>query len=411
MRALVLAAFTVLVLGTPAAAQTTVQFDGFPDLDSHLDVVLPKFQETHPEIAPNYVMNEHGDHHRRLTTNLATGSGAGDVVAVDVGYVGAFINAGGFVDLSAAPYNAGQYQADFPAYAWAQGTGTDGGIYAIPVDLGPGVLYFRRDRLAEAGWSIDDVIADWDSYIAYGEALKAQGVYLLADASEVAQIIINTTVEPGNGLYFDADGNPIVTNARFVTAFETARRVRELGLDAQIQAWTNEWYGGFRDGSVATQPSGAWLLGHLQNWMAPDTAGLWGVANLPDGIYGSWGGSFLAIPRQSENKEAAWELIRYLTLEPEVQLSGLETIAAFPALASTYDDPALERPVAFLDGQKAGLLFASVAEEVPAVLPSPGDQIAFDLIFNGVLPEVLNEGRDIQDALAEAERLIRRRTR
>lgn len=292
MRARMLAACLTVALAGPAAAQT-IQFDGFPDLDSHLDMVLPQFREAHPGIDPSYVMNEHGDHHRRLTTNLATGSGAGDVVAVDVGYVGAFINAGGFVDLSAAPYNADQYKDSFPAYAWAQATGVDGSVYAIPVDLGPGVLYFRRDRLAEAGWSIDDVIKDWDSYIAYGEALKAQGVYLLADASEVAQIIINTTVEPGNGLYFDADGNPIVTNERFVTAFETARRVREAGLDAQIQSWTNEWYGGFRDGSVATQPSGAWLLGHLQNWMAPDTAGLWGVANLPDGIYGSWGGSMV----------------------------------------------------------------------------------------------------------------------
>ena len=46
------------------------------------------------------------------------------------------------------------------------------------------------------------------------------------------------------------------------------------------------------------------VLGYLplNNWIAPGTAGKWGVSHLPDGIYGSWGGSFLSIPTNQLNK-------------------------------------------------------------------------------------------------------------
>lgn len=404
-----LAASTSL-LATAAVAQD-IRLDGWPDLDSHLDVVIPLFQAANPDINVTYQMNNHGDHHKGLTTNLATGSGAGDVVAVDVGFVGSFINAGGFENLSGPDYNADAMKDNFVDYAWSQGQGTDGNQYAIPVDIGPGVMYFRRDVLEAVGGDVDAVISDWDSYIAYGEALKENNVFLIADAADVAKTIVFTTVEDGDGYYFDAEGNSLITSERFVTAFTTAKRIRDAGLDAQIGAWTNEWYAGFQEGTVATQLSGAWLIGHLQNWMAPETAGLWGVSNLPDGIYGSWGGGFLAIPAQAENKAAAWEFIQYLTASEEAQLSALTTIGAFPVMTATYTNAVFDEELAFLNGQKGRQLFAEVAQNISPVAPRDGDLIAEDVVLNGALAEVLNEGKDIMEALQEAEALVLRRMR
>jgi len=324
-------------------------------------------------------MNDHGDHHKKLTTNLATQSGAGDIVIVDVSYVGAFINAGGFVNLSEEPYNAAQFEDGFVPYAWKQGQGTDGNQYGIPVDIGPGVMYYRRDALESVGGDIDSIISDWDSYIEYGRQLKEKGIHLIADASDVAQILVRTTLEEGEGLYFDSEGNSLVTSDRFVNAFGLAKQIRDEGLDGQIGAWSNEWYDGFKGGTVATQLSGAWLLGHLQNWMAPETAGKWGASDLPGGIYGSWGGSFLAIPTQSENPAEAWEFIKYLTTQEQPQVDSLRDLGAFPVLLSTYDDPAFDEPMDFLAGQKARQLFAEVAKKVPAVTPMKGDLIADDV--------------------------------
>lgn len=391
------------------AADHTIRLDGFPDFDSSLKVLLPDFEQK-SGIKVDYLMNNHGDHHTKLTTNLATGSGAGDVIVVDVEKIGPFVASGGLVNLS-EKYGADKFQDRFAPYAWAQGKGGDGNMYGIPVDLGPGVMYYRTDVFEKAGIDINQAIKDWDSYIKAGEILKKQNVQLIASAADVAQAIIFTTVPDGEGLYFDSKGNSVVTSERFVHAFEVAKTIREKGLDGRILAWSNEWYEGFRNGTFATQLSGAWLLGHLKNWIAPDTSGKWAVSNLPDGIYGSWGGSFLSIPTQSKHQDDAWKLIEYMTTNRDVQLKAFETIAAFPSNVTTYDDPMFNEEIEFLGGQKARLLFANVAKNIKPVAPAKGDHVARSIILENALMEVLDEGKDIKAALKDAERLIQRRTR
>lgn len=410
LKTLTLATVTALGIATTVnAADSNIRFDGFPDFDSSLKVLLPEF-EKETGINVDYLMNNHGDHHTKLTTNLATGSGAGDVIVVDVEKIGPFVASGGLVNLS-EQYGADKYQERFAPYAWTQGKGADGDVYGMPVDLGPGVMYYRSDVFEKAGIDVNKAIKDWDSYIKAGEELKKQDVYLIASAADVAQAIIFTTVPEGEGLYFDADGNPVVTSERFVHAFEVAKEIRDKGLDARILAWSNEWYEGFRNGTFATQLSGAWLLGHLNNWIAPETSGKWAVSNLPDGIYGSWGGSFLSIPTQSKHQDEAWKLIEYMTTRRDIQLKHFETIAAFPANTTTYDDDLFQQEVAFLGGQKARLLFAEVAENIKPVAPAKGDHVARSIILENALMEVLDEGKDIRTALKEAERMIKRRTR
>ncbi|MGD8119252.1 ABC transporter substrate-binding protein [Vibrio sp. TRT 29B02] len=410
LKTLTLATVTALgVASTVNAANSDIRFDGFPDFDSSLKVLLPDF-EKETGIKVDYLMNNHGDHHTKLTTNLATGSGAGDVIVVDVEKIGPFVASGGLVNLS-ENYGADKYAESFAPYAWAQGKGADGDVYGMPVDLGPGVMYYRTDVFEKAGIDLNEAIKDWDSYIKAGEELKKKDVYLIASAADVAQAIIFTTVPEGEGLYFDKDGNPVVTSERFVHAFEVAKEIRDKGLDARILAWSNEWYEGFRNGTFATQLSGAWLLGHLNNWIAPETAGNWGVSHLPDGIYGSWGGSFLSIPTQSKHQDEAWKLIEYMTTKRDIQLKHFETIAAFPANTTTYDDDLFQEEVAFLGGQKARLLFADVAKNIKPVAPAKGDHVARSIILENALMEVLDEGKDIETALKEAERMIKRRTR
>ena len=410
LKTLTLATVTAIGIATTVnAADSNIRFDGFPDFDSSLKVLLPEF-EKETGIKVDYLMNNHGDHHTKLTTNLATGSGAGDVIVVDVEKIGPFVASGGLVNLS-EQYGADKYQERFAPYAWTQGKGADGDVYGMPVDLGPGVMYYRSDVFEKAGIDVNKAIKDWDSYIKAGEELKKQDVYLIASAADVAQAIIFTTVPEGEGLYFDADGNPVVTSERFVHAFEVAKEIRDKGLDARILAWSNEWYEGFRNGTFATQLSGAWLLGHLNNWIAPETSGKWAVSNLPDGIYGSWGGSFLSIPTQSKHQDEAWKLIEYMTTRRDIQLKHFETIAAFPANTTTYDDDLFQEEVAFLGGQKARLLFAEVAENIKPVAPAKGDHVARSIILENALMEVLDEGKDIRTALKEAERMIKRRTR
>jgi multiple sugar transport system substrate-binding protein len=401
MKAHLKAGITALSLLTATVFAADIRIDGYPDYDTQINAIksgLPQHNIT-------MLKNNHGDHHNKLKTNLATGTGAGDVVLIDVGFVGSFVNAGGFVDLTDWYTNA----SDYASYAVEAGKGSDGAQYAVPVDLGPGVMYYRRDYMEDMGFDLDEVMTDWDTYIEYGRKLKEKGILLIGDAGALANAYYRFNTKEGEGLYFDADGKSLVTSERFVRAFEIAKEVRDGGMDGQISEWTEDWYAGFREGKFATQMSGAWLLGHLKNWIAPDTSGLWGVSNLPAGTYGSWGGSYLAIPKQAKNPEASWDLIEYMISE-DIQLAGFKNIAAFPAHTGTYEDPSFAEPIEFLRGQKARLLFAEIVQNVTPVTPMKGDLIAEDLI-NQALEKVLNDGEDIEKALNDVEKQLKRRVR
>ncbi|ADI15216.1 ABC transporter substrate-binding protein [Truepera radiovictrix] len=394
-----------------AAAQTQISIGLFEPLNEHVERVLPRFQEEHPDIEVEIRTLGFNDHHNALVTALATGSGAADVVAVEIGYIARFVAEGGLVDLSEEPFSADQYENLFVSYAWQQARTPDGRQIAMPTDIAPGVMYYRRDHLEAAGANVDEIISSWDSYLEYGRQVRELGdVYLIADAASVANAIIRSDIPEGEGIFFDAEGNPLLNSERFVQAATIAQQIRQEGLDAQIGAWSNEWYEAFRRGTVATELSGAWLGGHLQTWMAPDTAGLWGASEMPGGVLVSWGGSFYGIPTQSQNQEAAWELIKFLTTDPEIQLEAFRTINAFPAMPETYGDPMFEEPLDFLAGQPARVLFAEIAERIQGVATYPGDVVA-DEIFGSALTQILEEGRDVQGALDEAQRLVERRAR
>ena len=407
--ALVLAS---LLISTAALAQTTLTIGVFEPFKTHVDAVLPQFLAEHPGITVEVSQLAFGDHHDKLVTNLATGSGAPDVVVLEIGYIARFVAEGGLRDLSAAPFNADQYAEQFVGYAWRQGRTADGRQLAMPADIAPGTMYYRRDHLATTGWDIDDVVASMDRFIEWGRELKLRGVFLVANATTVADGIVRSDIPAGDGIFFNAEGQPQLNSERFLTAARVAKTIRDEGLDAEIGAWSNEWFEAFRQGTTAVELSGVWLLGHFRNWMAPDTSGLWGAARIPGDILVSWGGSYWAIPNQTPaaKLDLAWDLIRFLSTNPEIQLAAYRNIDAFPAMPVTYGDPMFEEELEFLAGQQARLMWATVAEQIPGVGVFPGDLIANE-IWGSALSEILNEGRDIQAALDEAQALVERRIR
>jgi multiple sugar transport system substrate-binding protein len=405
------------LLASLSFAQKVITISGFPNLTDAIQPIIDKYMEEHPDVKVELEVREFADHHNNLVTTLAAGSGATDVVAIEVGFIAKFVADGGLVDLNAAPYNAGEFTPGLADYAVAQGTTADGRMVAMPTDLGPGIMFYRRDRLSEVDAKVEELLGSWDDYIAFGKKVTrdtnsdgVNDVFLIADAGDVYNAMIRSGLEEGQGIYFDADGNTLVNSERFHEAFRVAKEIRDNGLDAKIGAWSNEWYEAFKQGTVATQFSGAWLQGHLQNWMAPDTAGLWGAENLPGGAYATWGGSFYAIPEQSQNKELAWDLIKFMTTREDVQLLSFDTIEAFPALKSTWKEDVFNAELPFLDGQKARQLYINVVNNIAGTVTYPGDVIAAEVVTNA-LTSVLNDGVEIDAALAEAEQIIKRRAR
>ena len=399
------------LLSQSAAAQQTLIVAAYPAVDEIVRSAIPVWKRTHPNVDIKVVSRQFSDHHTAMTTALSTSFYLPDVMALEVGYVGRFAQGGGLDDLSKEPYGIRKFQSRWVPYAFQQATNRKGAVVAAPADIGPGTLLYRTDVLAKAGVSEAELTQSWDGYVAAGIRIKsATGAYLMSHARDMKDIVIRTGIQPGEGLYFDSQSNVLVTSPRFVRAFELARKVRQNKLDARVGAWSTEWSEGFKRGTIATQMSGAWLAGHLNSWLAPATKGLWRAAQLPEGKFAAYGGTFFAIPRGTpvEHKALAWEFIQLMTLNREVQLAAFKAQDAFPALLETYDDPFFELPIDFLGGQKARAGWRLAASRITAVDVHKQDAFA-DEVINTELDKVLDRGKDITTALADAEHLLKSR--
>lgn len=402
---------TLLLAGPVMAQKTVLTVASFPDLDRAAKAALPQWKQLHPDIEVKLVSLQYPDHHTAMTTALATGAGLPDVMAVDFRFIGKFAESGGLEDLSKAPYNGNALRPRFVRFSFPQATSSTGALAAIPADIGPGTLLYRKDILDRAGVTEADLTRSWESFIEAGKKIKSvTGAYLLANATDIRDIALRSGLSDGEGVFFDAKGNALVESPRFVRAFELGRAARTAGIDARAVAWTNEWAAGFKNNRIASQMMGAWLAGHLKNWMAPDSKGLWRSAGLPGGIHASYGGSFYAIPKKAANKAAAWDFIVLLTANREVQLQSLRVLDSFPALLEAHGDPAMDEPIEFLGGQAARRLWRDSAARIPAIAVNKHDAMAHDVI-NAEFEKVLTEGKAITAALADARVLIERRSR
>jgi lactose/L-arabinose transport system substrate-binding protein len=276
-----------------------------------------------------------------------------------------------FVDLKTLGYTD-EIAAKFPDFKRTE-LEMNGKAYAMPWDSGPVAMFYRRDFYEKAG--IDPAtIKNWDDFIAAGKKLQEAnpGVTMTqADINGDTEFFRMIANEQGCG-YFASDGQSITVNQpACVTALETVKKLKDAGLliagtwDEKIQA--------NKAGTVATQMYGGWYEGTVRS-TAPDLAGKWGVYQMPsasaDGPRAAnLGGSALAIPASSKNKEAAWAYINYTLGTNDGQVTMLKDFGLVPSLLSALDDPYVKQEQPYWGGQA---VWVDILSTLPKVKPSRG---------------------------------------
>ncbi len=391
-----------------AKEQSPLSVAAFPLVDVIAKDVLKGWSQRHPEIRTEVISRQYDDHHTAMTTALSTSGHLPDVIALETSYLGRFSLGSGLEDLSAPTFGAERFKERFVSFAIETARNRDGHVVAMPTDIGPGSLFYRADLLARAGLKEADLTRSWDAYVEAGAELKARtGAYLIGDVRLLKDIVVRAGTPPGEGQFFDGQGRAQLTSPRFLRAFELARKVRRLGLDARVEVWFNDWAEMLKRGRLATEMSGGWMAGQMANWVAPGTAGKWRVAQLPENAYCSYGGTYYAIPRRSapERKQLAWQLIQELTLDRQRQLDAFKSQDAFPALLAAQEGPFFDVPLPFLGGQKARQLWREAAHRIPVVRMHRQHKFA-DEVVNAELDNVLEYGKPIPQALEDAQALL-----
>jgi cellobiose transport system substrate-binding protein len=363
------AADTTAAASTAAAAAATTAstepvklvIDTFGDFG--YKELIADYTKAHPNVTVVERQEEYNQHHQQLAQHLAAGSGAADIVAIDEGFIVQFRSTPDkFVNL--LDLGAGDIKDRWLPWKWAASLSADGNTQiGLGTDVGGLAMCYRKDLLEAAGLPADRQAVsamwpDWQSFIATGQKFQAAGTGVKWVDS--ATNMLNPIIAQQAVGYFDTSDQLVFdTNPGVKTAWDSTMEMIANKESAGLAAFSPEWNAGFKQGKFATVACPAWMMGYIKD-QAPDTSGKWDVAAIPGGG-GNWGGSFLAIPKESKNPQAAYDLAAYLTA-PEQELRVFKETGNLPSLPALYTDPALTAFTnPFFSDAPVGTIFSDTA--------------------------------------------------
>jgi cellobiose transport system substrate-binding protein len=328
--------------------------------------LIAEYEKLHPDITVQNRVTDFDTHHKGLATQLATGHGAADVVAIEEQYMPQYRKAKDkFADLAA--YGARDLEAQWVPWKWAQGT--DGAfVLGLGTDMGSLALCYRRDlfQAAELPTDRDEVaklMPDWAAYAATAERFTAKtpNVKFADSAGTVYTAMLNQSPEnyfSQRDDSFIADRNPSVRTAFFLSGGLAAK-----GQTAAATTFTQTWNVAIKQGSFATVACPAWMLSQIKEAGGDANRGKWDVTTVP-GKSGNQGGSFLTVPKQGGHQKEAYELARWLTA-PEQQKKLFLSDGILPSEPAVYEDPqVVAHTDPYFGDAPIGRIFAASADQL-----------------------------------------------
>jgi cellobiose transport system substrate-binding protein len=311
--------------GSSEGGEITLTVATFNDF-GYTDELFQEYMDENPDVT--IVHNraaESGDARANYFQKLGKG-GLADIEAVEIDW---FAEAMQYSDLLAeAPDSVKGRWLDWKE---AAATDADGRLVGFGTDIGPQSICYRADLFEAAGLPSDrEGVAelfdgDWENFLDVADQYReATGKPMIDSANSVLQGIVNQI----EYTYSEADGTSIATsNPEIADAYELVIE-RAVPNSAYSGQWSDDWFASMANGEFATMLCPGWMLGVISG-TAPDVTG-WDIADVFPNGGGNWGGSYLTVPADGENVDAALALADWLTA-PEQQMKAFEAAGTFPS--------------------------------------------------------------------------------
>ncbi|MCQ4211125.1 ABC transporter substrate-binding protein [Streptomyces longispororuber] len=366
------AAALATLLALSGCASGSVESDGKITLtvatfsDFGYKPLIKEYEKAHPDIVVKERISQLDQHHNSLSTQLSSGSGAADVVAIEEGYLPKFRTVQDkFVNLAAS--GGLKRKDEYLPYKWAQGT-TDGGKFVMGygTDVGGLAICYRKDLFRRAGLPTDREAVGrlwptWDAYFKAGDTFrtKVKDHAWFDSAGNVFSAMMNQT-EYG---FFDADDSYIADeNPDVKRSFSASADAAADGMSANLVPFSQQWNAGIKQGRMATITCPAWMTGLIQTAAGKEGEGKWDIASVPGGG-GNWGGSFLTVPKQGRHTKEAADLAAFLTSADSEKKIFQGPTGSLPSLTGALSDPAVQNTrQKYFDDAPTGKIFAASAQ-------------------------------------------------
>ncbi|MCT2584910.1 ABC transporter substrate-binding protein [Actinophytocola gossypii] len=340
--------------------------------------LLKEYEQLNPDIRiTHHKTGQGGPYHQQFFTKLAANSGLEDVVAIEEAHIPKVL------DKPQLFHDLGEVgPSDVTPDRWLDwkietATAKDGTWIGYGTDIGPLAMCYRKDLFEAAGLPSDPeavkaLFETWESYFAAGDQyVEATGKPWFDSASQVFNAMQN---QLETGYFNEQDQLMMESNTAIRDNWKQVTAAVERGQSAKLVAFGPEWNSGFKQSAFATKTCPSWMLGIIEEQAGPEHAGHWAVTDAFPGGGGNWGGSFLAVPKQSQHPEEAAKLAAWLTA-PEQQIKAFQHTGNFPSQVDALDSPELLGTTnEYFGGVNIGELYVAQANKVAeAQYKGPGD--------------------------------------
>ena len=301
----------------------------------HLQTLADAFMTENPGVKVSVTPVDWGQAVAKLQTGIA-GNQTPDVSQMGTDMMGQFAATGAL-----EPVPANFEPGTFFESAWNTGV-VDGTVYAVPWNVETRLLYYRTDIAEKAG--ITAPPATWDDLKAMAKAMQETGgaEWGLSLGTKNWQEYLPFLWSNG-GDVVDAQGAYQLNSPQAVEALTYYKSFFEEGLSPTSVPEGFDITPAFVAGTHPMFFSGPWHLGLIKDAGGADIEGKWAIAPMPTKVSATsfLGGSDLVVFKESDNKDAAWAFVQYLS-DPATQVDWYNEVTVLPSVQAAWDDPALK---------------------------------------------------------------------
>jgi multiple sugar transport system substrate-binding protein len=366
-----------------------------------VEEIAASFEKKHPNVTVKVVNAGTGnDQYIKLQNAIKAGSGAPDVAQIEYYALPQFALSDSLVDLSDFGFDG--LEDKYTASTWGS-VKLDGGVYALPQDSGPMALFYNQTVFDQYGLTVPTT---WDEYIETAKKLHTANpeAYITNDTGD-AGFTTSMIWQAGGKPYSTKDNTDVTIDLQDEGSkkfADTWSQLTQNDLVSPVSSWSDEWYRGLGDGTIATLAIGAWMPGNLISGV-PEAAGDWRVAKMPTFEAGvpanaENGGGGDSILKQSKNKLVAAGFLEYMNEGEGTQIS-LDK-GGFPSTVSDLESDAfLGQSSDYFGGQKINEVLAdSINDVVPGWSYLPF-QVYSNSIFNDTVGQAYADKADLNEGL------------
>jgi len=347
--------------------------------------LVDEFEREHPGIRVDLQQVPWTAAHEKLLTAFAA-DGLPDICQLGNTWIAEFATLGALEPLQArVDASPVVLQADYFPGIWATNV-VEGVLYGVPWYVDTRLLFYRRDLLQQAGFDRPPMTwAEWERAMAALARDGGPGRYAVLMPINEFEPQLSLALQTGDPLLRDDDtrGNFGSPGFRKALAFYAGTFEKGYAPPMSETQISNVWDEFFK-GVYAFYLSGPWNIREFKRRQPPGMEAAWSTMPLPgpDGPgAGIAGGTSLVLFRTSERKEAAWQLVEFLS-RPDIQQRFHALIGDLPPRRSTWEHPELANDA----------LARAFRDQLERVKPTP---------------QVLEWERIVQEMRLATERVVR----